>query len=65
MRVAAPPVKTRALGVGLVTVVVLVELLDELLTRVKFAHVRRVVLLVWILMERFPRKLPRPASVDA
>lgn len=58
-----------AVGVGLDTTVALLELLLELLTEplvnVKLAHVRRVVLLVWMLIERLPRKLPMPASVEA
>ncbi len=63
---AAPPVNVAAggLGLGMVLLVDLVELLTEPLVRVKLAHVRRVVLLVWILMERLPRKLPRPAWVE-
>ena len=56
--VAAPPVN----GFGLLVPVgeVTVVLLPEPLVRVKLAHVRRVVLLVWMLMERLPRKEPRP-----
>lgn len=57
--------KVAAVGVGIDARVVLLELLTEPLVKVKLAHVRRVVLLVWMLIERLPRKLPRPASVDA
>ena len=59
--VAASPLN----GVGVELVGdVMVELLDEPLVRVKLAQVRRVVLLVWMLMERLPRKLPSPACVE-
>jgi len=57
-------VKVAEVGLGLDGRVVLLELLDELLLRVKLAQVRRVVLLLWMLMERLPRKLPRPAAVE-
>ena len=56
--VAAAP--TNGVGVELV-VVLTVVLLAEPLVRVKLAHVRRVVLLVCMFMERLPRKLPIPA----
>ena len=55
-------------GVGVVVVVVElepeVELLQELLTSSKLAQARRVVFELWTLMERLPRKLPRPAVVE-
>ena len=41
-----------------------VELLQVVLTSSKLAQARRVVFALWMLMERFPRKLPRPAWVD-
>ena len=54
------PVNTAGLGlVGLT-----VELLTVPFEGWKLAQVSRVVLLVWILMERLPRKLPRPNSVE-
>lgn len=59
--VAAAPVKADGVAVpGEVTVV----LLPVPLVRVKLAQVRRVVLLVWMLMERLPRKEPMPAWVE-
>ena len=61
--VVPAPVKTA--GVGLVgEVVELVMLPGEPLLRTKLAQVSLVVLLVWMLMERLPRKLPRPNSVE-
>lgn len=61
---AAPPVKG-AIGDGLDGVVVLVELEPPVevplpLESTKLAHVRRVVLLVWMTMERLPKKDPTP-----
>ena len=41
-----------------------VELLQVVLTSSKLAQARRVVFALWTLMERFPRKLPRPAWVE-
>ena len=41
-----------------------VELLQVLLTSSKLAQARRVVFALWMLMERLPRKLPRPALVE-
>lgn len=55
-------------AVGPVTVPVPVPLgateLPLPLVRVKLAQVRRVLLLVWMTMERFPKKLPGPAAVE-
>ena len=55
-------------GFGLVVDVVElepeVELLQVLLTSSKLAHARRVVFALWMLMERLPRKLPKPAWVE-
>lgn len=52
-------------GVGVVGDTVELEpevvLLQELLTSSKLAQARRVVFELWMLMERLPRKLPRPA----
>ena len=42
----------------------MVELLQVVLTSLKLAQARRVVFELWTLMERFPRKLPRPAWVE-
>lgn len=56
-------------GVGVVGDVVElepeVELLQLVLTSSKLAQARRVVFELWILMERLPRKLPRPGVVEA
>ena len=41
-----------------------VELLQVLLTSSKLVQARRVVFELWMLMERLPRKLPRPAWVE-
>lgn len=41
-----------------------VELLQLLLTSSKLAQARRVVFALWTLIERLPRKLPRPAWVE-
>ena len=41
-----------------------VALLQVLLTSSKLAQARRVVFALWTLMDRFPRKLPKPAWVD-
>lgn len=63
--VVAPP--RNGDGVAVVDVVALepeVELLQLLLTSSKFAQARRVVFALWMLMERLPRKLPRPAWVE-
>ena len=60
--VAAPPVKGD--GVDDPAVVVLVELLDLPLLSVKLAQVRRVVLLVWMTMERLPKKEPTPEAEE-
>lgn len=53
-------------GVAVVDVVPLALelLLQVLLTSSKLAQARRVVFELWMLIERFPRKLPRPAWVD-
>lgn len=51
-------------GVAVVDVVVLELLLQVLLTSSKLAQARRVVFELWTLMERLPRKLPRPAWVE-
>ena len=60
---AAPPVK--GVRVGETGVVVLVVLVVELpATRVKLAQVRRVVLLVWMTMERLPKKDAGPWTVE-
>ena len=60
---AAPPVK--GVRVGETGVVVLVVLVVELpATRVKLAQVRRVVLLVWMTMERLPKKEAGPWTVE-
>lgn len=42
----------------------MVELLQVVLTSLKLAQARRVTFELWTLMERFPRKLPRPAWVE-
>ena len=42
----------------------MVELLQVVLTSLKLAQARRVVFELWTLIERFPRKLPRPAWVE-
>ena len=63
--VVAPP--RNGVGVAVVDVVALepeVELLQLLLTSSKLAQARRVVFALWMLMERLPRKLPRPAWVE-
>ena len=57
----APPVKTGPLPVD-VGDAVLVALPP---VRVKLAQVRRVALLVWMTMERLPKKAPRPDWVEA
>ena len=51
-------------GVGFDVVELDPELLQVLLTSSKFAQARRVVLELWMLMERLPRKLSRPALVE-
>lgn len=51
-------------GVGGVTVVVLVPFVMELLHSTKLAHVKRVVLELWTTSERLPKKEPRPAAED-
>ena len=59
------PAPVNTAGVGLVRgIVELVVLLGEPLLRMKLAHVSLVVLLEWMLIERLPRKLPRPNSVE-
>ena len=62
--VAAPPVN--GVKVGDVELVVFKPVLlpVELLWRTKLAHVRRVVLLVWMTMERLPKKEPGPEAVE-
>ena len=62
--VAAPPVNGLTVGVGGVTVVVLVPFVVELLLSTKLAHVKRVVLEEWTTRERLPKKEPRPAAED-
>lgn len=62
--VAAPPVNGLTVGVGGVTVVVLVPFVVELLLSTKLAHVKRVVLEEWTTSERLPKKEPRPAAED-
>ncbi len=55
-------------GCGVVVVVVVlepeVELLHVVLTSSKLAQASRVVFALWTLIERLPRKLPRPAWVE-
>ena len=55
-------------GFGVVVVVVVLEpeteLLQMLLTSSKLAQASRVVFALWMLIERLPRKLPRPAWVE-
>ena len=63
--VAAPPVKGVWVGDTGVVVLVLLPLVELADTRVKLAQVRRVVLLVWITMERLPKKDPGPSAVDS
>ena len=62
---AAPLNGVGVAPVGEVTVELPLELLAVPLVSVKLAQVKRVVLLVWMTIERLPRKLPMPASVDA
>ena len=62
--VAAPPVNGLTVGVGGVTVVVLVPFVVELLLSIKLAHVKRVVLELWITSERLPKKEPWPGVED-
>ena len=56
----------KGLGVVVIAVVLVpdVELLQAVLTSSKLAQASRVVLALWILIERLPRKLPRPAWVE-
>ena len=62
--VAAPPVKGVKVGDTGVVVLVLLPLVELPDTRVKLAQVRRVVLLVWMTMERLPKNDPGPSAVD-
>lgn len=66
---AAPPVKGDGTGLEPVTVplppgAVPLELELLPLVRVKLAQVRRVVLLVWMTMDRLPKKLAGPWTVE-
>ena len=63
--VAAPPVKGVRVGETGVVVFVPFPVVEFPDTRVKFAQVRRVVLLVWITIERLPKKEPGPSAVDS
>lgn len=62
--VAAAPVKAVFGGVTPVGEERVV-LLPDPAVRVKLAHVKRVVLRLWILIERLPRKAPMPLWVEA
>ena len=65
----APPVNGEGTGLDPVTVPlppgeVLLELVLLPLVKVKLAQVKRVVLLVWMTMERLPKKLAGPWTVE-
>lgn len=66
---AALPVKGDGTGLDPVTVPlppdeVPLELVPLPLVRVKLAQVRRVVLLVWMTIDRLPKKLAGPCAVE-
>ena len=62
--VLALPRNGFGVGVDVVELDPVVELLQVVLTSLKLAQARRVTFELWTLMERFPRKLPRPAWVE-
>ena len=61
---AAPPVKGVRVGETGVVVLVVLLVVELPATRVKLAQVRRVVLLVWMTMERLPKKDAGPWTVE-